>query len=133
MVEDLNDKTVSILGLAFKPGTDDIREAPSIRLIRELKKHNVTIQAYDPQAVENMKTIFPDITYAESPSGALKNSDICFVMTEWKEIKELKSKDFLNLMRTPVVIDGRRVFNPEEKIKAGIDYRGIGYGEYKED
>ena len=133
MVGDLNDKTISILGLAFKPDTDDIREAPSIRLIQELKKHNVIIQAYDPQAVENMKAIFPDITYTESPLGALKNSDICFVMTEWEEIKELKSKDFLNSMRTPVVIDGRRIFDPEEKIKAGIDYRGIGYGKYKED
>jgi len=128
MVKDLNNKTVSILGLAFKPDTDDIREAPSIKLIQELKKHNVIIQAYDPQATENMRAIFPDITYAESPLEALKNSDICFVMTEWKEIKKMKPKDFLTTMKTPFVVDGRRIFDPEEKKRAGIIYKGIGYG-----
>jgi len=133
MAENLDGKTVSILGLAFKPNTDDIREAPSIKLIQELKKHNVIIQAYDPQATDNMKNIFPDITYTKSPLDALKNSDICFVMTEWREIKKLKPKDFLELMRNPTIIDGRRVFNPEEKIKSGIDYKGIGYGRHEED
>ena len=133
MAENIEGKTVSILGLAFKPNTDDIREAPSIKLIQELKKHNVTIQAYDPQATENMKTLFPDINYTESPLDALKNSDICFVMTEWEEIKNLKPEDFLNSMRNPVIIDGRRAFNPEAKKKAGIDYKAIGYGTYEED
>jgi len=128
MADGLSGKTVSILGLAFKPGTDDIREAPSIKLIAELKKHGTTIKAYDPKATENMKKILPDITYTESPLECLKGSDICFVLTEWKEIKELEPKDFLGLMRTPVVIDGRRVFDPKKMKQLGFMYKAIGYG-----
>jgi UDPglucose 6-dehydrogenase len=128
MIDDLEGKTVSILGLSFKPGTDDIREAPSIKLIQELKKHNVTIKAFDPKAVENMKRIFPDIEYKSSPIECLQGSDVCFVLTEWKEIKELKPKDFINSMRTPFIIDGRRVFDPDEMKKHGFVYRAIGYG-----
>jgi len=128
MADELNGKTVSILGLAFKPNTDDIREAPSIKLIQELKKHNTKIKTYDPQATENMKKIFPDITYTDSPLECLKNSDICFVLTEWKEIKQLEPKDFLNLMRTPIIIDGRRVFDPEKMKQLGFISKAIGYG-----
>jgi len=128
MVDDLEGKTVSILGLSFKPDTDDIRESPSIKLITELQKHNTVIKAYDPKAAENMRKLFPDITYTNSPKESLRDSDVCFVMTEWKEIKELKPKDFLISMKTPFVVDGRRVFDPEEKKKAGISYKGIGYG-----
>ena len=127
MVDDIEGKTISILGLAFKPDTDDIREAPSIKLINELKKHDVSIKAFDPQATENMKKIFPDITYTNSPLECLKNSDVCFIMTEWKEIKELEPKEFLKLMKTPVIIDGRRVFDPEKMKKLGFVYKGIGY------
>lgn len=128
MVDELEGKTISILGLAFKPGTDDIREAPSIKLIRELKKHNTKIKAYDPQAIENMKKIFPDVTYINSPLESIKDSDICFVLTEWKQIKELDPKDFLNLMKTPIVIDGRRVFDPKKMKQLGFIYKAIGYG-----
>jgi len=128
MAPKLSGKTISILGLAFKPNTDDIREAPSIKLIHELKKHNTKIKAYDPQATENMKKILPDITYTNSPLECLRDSDICFVLTEWKEIKQLEPKDFLNLMRTPVIIDGRRVFDSEKMKKLGFIYRSIGYG-----
>ncbi|MDI6825935.1 MAG: UDP-glucose/GDP-mannose dehydrogenase family protein [Candidatus Aenigmarchaeota archaeon] len=127
MAGDVEGKTVSILGLAFKPDTDDIREAPSIKLINELKKHNVVIKTFDPKATENMKKLFPDIIYTDSPLECLKNSDICFVMTEWKEIRELKPKDFLSSMNTPVIIDGRRVYDPEEMRKYVV-YKGIGYG-----
>jgi len=128
MADELSGKTVSILGLSFKPDTDDIREAPSIKIINELKKHNTKIKAYDPQAIENMKKIFPDITYTNSPLECLKNSDICFVLTEWKEIKELEPKDFINLMKTPFVIDGRRVFDPKKMKQLGFIYKAIGYG-----
>lgn len=128
MTDDLSGKTVSILGLAFKPDTDDIREAPSIKLIQELGKHNVKIKAYDPKAIENMRKIFPDITYTDNPLDCLKNSDVCFIMTEWKQIKKLEPKDFLNSMNTPFIIDGRRVFNPGNMKKSGLIYKSIGYG-----
>jgi UDPglucose 6-dehydrogenase len=128
MVDDLEGKTVSILGLSFKPDTDDIREAPSMKLIRELKKHNVTIRAFDPKANENMRKVFPDIDYTDTPIECLRDSDICFILTEWKEIKELKPKDFINSMRTPLIVDGRRVFDPNEMKKHGLIYKAIGYG-----
>jgi UDPglucose 6-dehydrogenase len=128
MAGDVKGKNVSILGLAFKPDTDDIREAPSIKLIQELKRQRAVIKAFDPQATDNMKKIFPDITYTKSPLECLKDSDVCFVMTEWKEIKELEPKEFLHLMKTPIVIDGRRVFDPEKMRKLGFIYKGIGYG-----
>jgi len=128
MVDELNGKTVSILGLAFKPNTDDIREAPSIKLIQELKTHNTRIKAYDPQANENMEKVFPDIIYTDSPLECLKDSDICFVLTEWEEIKQLEPKDFLNLMKTPIIIDGRGVFDPEKMKQLGFKYKAIGYG-----
>jgi UDPglucose 6-dehydrogenase len=128
MAGDVKGKKVSILGLAFKPDTDDIREAPSIKLINELKRQNATIKAFDPQATENMKKLFPDITYTKSPLECLKDSDICFIMTEWKEIKELEPKEFLQLMKTPIVIDGRRVFDPEKMKRLGFTYKAIGYG-----
>ncbi len=128
MAGDLKGKNVSILGLAFKPDTDDVREAPSIKLIQELKRQNVVIKAFDPQATENMKKIFPDIIYTKSPLECLKDSDVCFVMTEWKEIKELEPKEILHLMKTPIIIDGRRVFDPERMKKLGFIYKGIGYG-----
>jgi UDPglucose 6-dehydrogenase len=125
---DLEGKSISILGLSFKPDTDDIREAPSIKLIKELLKHKVKIKVFDPKAMENMKKIFPDIEYTSSPKECLKNSNVCFIMTEWKEIKELKPEDFLDMMETPFVVDGRRVFNPEEMKEHKIVYKAIGYG-----
>ncbi len=128
MAGGLNGKTISILGLAFKPNTDDIREAPSIKLIHELKKHDTKIKAYDPQATENMKKILPNITYTDSPLECIKDSDVCFVLTGWKEIKQLEPKDFLNLMKTPIVVDGRRVFDPEKMKQLGFTYKAIGYG-----
>jgi len=128
MADNLSGKTVSILGLAFKPDTDDIREAPSIKIIRELKKQGAKIRAYDPEATENMKKLFSDITYTDSPLECLKDSDICFILTEWKEIKELEPKDFFKIMKTPIIIDGRRVFDPEKMKKLGFKYKAIGYG-----
>lgn len=128
LVDDFNGKTISILGLSFKPDTDDIREAPSIRLIKELQKHNTVIKAYDPQATKHMKKLFPDIKYTKSPTECLKDSDICFVMTEWEEVRHLKPEDFIKLMKTPFIIDGRRAFDPKEMKRKGISYKGIGYG-----
>lgn len=127
MINDLEGKTVSILGLSFKPGTDDIREAPSLKLIEELKKHNVKIKAYDPKAMGNVKKVFPDIEYADSPLDTLKGSDVCFLLTEWDEFKKLKPKDF-TVMNNPMIIDGRRFLNAEELEKSGIKYKSIGYG-----
>jgi len=118
-VGDLKDKHIAVLGLAFKPGTDDIRESRSIPVIRTLLDQNAHVSAYDPMATDNMREVFPDICYTDSPEEALDDADGCLVMTDWPMFAEL---DFTG-MAQPIVIDGRRVI-PEEK-RTDITYEGI--------
>lgn len=124
---------IAVLGLAFKPGTDDLREAPSIDNIKLLLKQGGNIFAYDPVATDNFKKLFPEgnvgcgsITYVTSPEQALEDANICFVFTEWAEIQKLTPKDFDNAMKKPLVYDGRNIFNPKEMKNAGIEYYSIG-------
>jgi UDPglucose 6-dehydrogenase len=118
-VGDLKDKHIAVLGLAFKPGTDDIRESRSIPVIRTLLDQKAHVSAYDPMATDNMREVFPDICYTDSPEEALDDADGCLVMTDWPMFAEL---DFTG-MAQPIVIDGRRVI-PEDK-RTGIIYEGI--------
>jgi len=110
-------KIIAVLGLAFKAGTDDIRESRSIPIIKELEKKGATIRAYDPMAMENMKRIFPRINYCNSIEEALKDADACIIATDWKEFENI---DFSG-MRNKLVIEGRRVL----KNKDGITYEGV--------
>ena len=114
---DVEGKNIAILGLAFKAGTDDIRESRSIPVIEELKRKGAKIRAYDPMAMENMMRIFPDIHYCRSTEEALTDADACLILTEWKEFENI---DF-SKMRNKVVIEGRRVL----KNKEGIIYEGV--------
>lgn len=119
---------VAILGLTFKPETDDLREAPSldnVRLLLESGANN--IYAYDPIGKENFKKKFPsEIKYVNTPEEALKDANICFSFTEWGEIKEIKPETFKELMKTPVVYDGRNMFDLKEMKNAGVEYHSIG-------
>lgn len=124
---------VAVLGLAFKPGTDDLREAPSVDNIRLLLENGADIWAYDPVAEENSRKKFPEgicgngtITYVGSPEEALEGANICFIFTEWKDIRELRAEQFISLMQTPLVYDGRNVYRPEEMKKNGVEYYSIG-------
>lgn len=118
---------VAVLGLTFKPGTDDLREAPSLDNISLLLNANADIYAYDPVGESNFKKIYPDqITYVKSPEEALKGAAICFVFTEWKEIKDVIPDDFKKLMRVPLVYDGRNVYDLKKMKVAGIEYYSIG-------
>lgn len=123
----------AVLGLTFKAGTDDLREAPSIDNIRRLLESGADIYAYDPKGEERAKMIFPEgklangtMNYVSSPSEALDRANICFVFTEWKEMKELAPSDFKEKMHTPLVYDGRNIYSPEEMKKAGVEYYSIG-------
>jgi UDPglucose 6-dehydrogenase len=120
-------RRVTLLGLAFKPGTDDMREAASIRVVKELNKRGITdIIGYDPKANETAKEEFGEkIKYANSIEDALKNSECVFLITEWDEFKSLTPKDFKKHMKTPNVIDGRRIFNFEE-FNNSLPFRAIG-------
>jgi len=111
----LKGKNIAILGLAFKPDTDDMREARAIPIINQLLIEGANVTAYDPVAVPIAKTIFKNkIQYATSAISCLKNADCCIIVTEWDEFKKLKPEDFAESMRQSIVIDGRRIYSPKD-------------------
>jgi nucleotide sugar dehydrogenase len=119
------DITIAVLGLTFKPGTDDLREAPSLDNIPILLEEGAKIKAYDPVGVDNFKTLYPsEINYVSTPIEALVDADICFIFTEWEEIRKLKAVDFLTHMKEPRVYDGRNIFALEDM--EDIEYESIG-------
>ena len=119
---------VAILGLTFKAGTDDLREAPSkdnVKLLIESGADN--IYAYDPVGADNFKKLYPtEIHYVETPEEALKDANICFIFTEWGEIKAVKPEEYRKLMKTPLVYDGRNIYDVKEMKQNGIEYYSIG-------
>ncbi len=125
---DLRGKRVALLGLAFKPETDDIREAPSIKIINRLLDEQAEVVVYDPVAMSNVRKAFGSrIEYANSPLNALADADCCMVVTEWAEFTKLRPQDFKSRMKNALVIDGRRIYNPRE-FSEKLDYLAIGLG-----
>ncbi len=123
----LRGKKVAVLGLTFKPGTDDLREAPSIPNIRRLLDEGAEIVAYDPVGVKNYKKIYPtEIKYVETPYDAIISADMAFIFTEWDEIKEVSLDKYKELMKEPVVFDGRNCYKIKEVKGSGIDYYSVG-------
>lgn len=122
-----NGLKVAVLGLTFKPGTDDLREAPSLENIPLLLEGGALIYAYDPVGIENYRKIYPtEINYVQNPIEALKDANVCFVFTEWSEIKQIKPSDYKKNMRTPLVYDGRNLYDLKDMKNAGIEYYSIG-------
>lgn len=122
-----NRKTVAILGLAFKKDTDDIREAVSVKLVEHLIRKNLMIKVHDPMAINNFKSIFGDrISYHNSIADCLKNADCCVLLTEWDQYKKIKPHDFKLNMRTPNIIDARRILNPKKFLH--LNFKAIGLG-----
>ena len=125
---ELKGKRIAVLGLSFKPDTDDMREARSIPIINQLLREGAEVTAYDPVAIPKAKTILKDrIRYAPSPTECLKGADCCILITEWEEFKGLRPEDFLKNMKQPILIDGRRIYNPKEFNKK-LKFRAIGLG-----
>lgn len=123
----LKNRKAAVLGLAFKPGTDDLRDAPSIDNIMLLSGLGADIHAYDPAAGDNFKLHFPlGITCTITPEEALTDADVCFIFTEWEEIRNITPEQYKKLMRNPVVYDGRNIYNPEQMKSAGVEYYSIG-------
>lgn len=123
---DLTGKTIAILGLAFKPNTDDMRDAPSVKIINRLLEMSAKVCAYDPQAVENAKRILPDIKYAKDWEGAAKDADALVIVTEWPQFSEIDLNTVKKLLKTPVIVDGRNILNKEKAEEAGLKYFGVG-------
>jgi len=109
----LGGKTVCILGLAFKPDSDDIREASSVSIISKLLEMGAKVKAYDPKAMDHMKKLFPDVEYAENKEMAVHGSDACLIVTDWKEFRDLSDKDF-ETMSSKIIIEGRKVLDPSK-------------------
>jgi UDPglucose 6-dehydrogenase len=123
VIGSLEDKKVAILGLAFKPETDDVREAPSLKIIEHLLKSNAKVKVYDPKAMENVRKIFNTrIGYALSKEECVKNADVVFIITEWEEFCDEK---FLKSIKVPI-IDGIGIIRPERAKQFGMNYFGIG-------
>ena len=123
----------AVLGLTFKPGTDDLREAPSLDNIPLLLEQGADICAYDPVGADNFKKHYPQgknrrgsITYVSSPEEALDGADICFIFTEWENIRKLNAGVYKKRMRVPLVYDGRNLYKPEDMKEAGVEYYSIG-------
>lgn len=120
-------KQIAIWGLAFKPYTDDIREAPALENIRILLENGAKIRAYDPEAMENVKQILGDsIEYADSPYGALLNSDALMIMTEWPVFRTPDFDVMVTLLKNKVIFDGRNLYEPEDMQSTGFEYYSIG-------
>ena len=122
----VKNKTIGILGLAFKPNTDDMRFAPSIGIIEDLQKEGAKVKAYDPKAMQKAKEVLRDVTYCNNPYEAANDADALVILTEWDEFRELDLKRIKSLMKRSLIIDGRNLFNPEEVKKHGFAYISIG-------
>lgn len=124
---ELEGKTFAIWGLAFKPDTDDIREAPALVMIEELLKQGAKVQAYDPVAMENVREIFHDrVSFSENSSSALQNADALILVTEWREFRHPDFTQIKNTLRKPVIFDGRNLYPPDRLKQMGFAYYGIG-------
>jgi UDPglucose 6-dehydrogenase len=122
----LEGKTIALLGAAFKPGTDDLRAAPSIWLAERLLGEGANVRIYDPVALPNVKREVPDAELVDDPLAACRDAHAAVVCTEWDEVRALRAEDLLEALGYPIVIDGRNAFDRDEMIAAGLNYHGIG-------
>ena len=128
--EDLTGNTFAIWGLAFKPETDDMREAPAIYIIKELVKRGAKINAYDPKAMEEAQHFYlkdiKEVTYFNSKYETLKNADAMILLTEWKEFRSPDFEELKQQLKQPIVFDGRNQYNDERMKQNGFEYFQIG-------
>ncbi|WP_445002571.1 UDP-glucose dehydrogenase family protein [Exiguobacterium alkaliphilum] len=128
-----NGLKVAVLGLTFKPGTDDLREAASLENVPLLLEQGADIFAFDPVGADNFARVYPEgkhgtgsMTYVDNIDEALEDANVCFIFTEWGEVKALTPEMYKKLMRTPLIFDGRNIYRVEDMQKAGIEYHSIG-------
>ena len=122
----INNKVLAILGLSFKPNTDDLREAPSIKIIQSLQEKGARIRAYDPAGMKNAKKIFPDITYCADAYDACKGAHGAIIVTEWNQFRNLDMQRLLNLLKEPYFFDLRNIYDPQKMKSLGFKYFSVG-------
>src|SRR6266567_686014 len=126
LVGDLKDKTVAVLGLAFKPETDDMREAPSADIIRGLLERGARVRAYDPAAMTEARKVLPDVDYADDEYNAVTDADALVFVTEWNQFRALDMGRIRDLMKSPRIADLRNIYDPTVMRELGFDYVGVG-------
>jgi UDPglucose 6-dehydrogenase len=122
----IDGKTICVFGLSFKPNTDDMRDAPSITIINALKDLGAKIKAFDPIAIEKAKQKLTGIEFCKDAYEAAKNAELLIILTEWNEFKQLDLSKIKTLMKSPVILDGRNIYNPLEAKRLGFVYQGVG-------
>ncbi|HEV2475121.1 MAG TPA: UDP-glucose/GDP-mannose dehydrogenase family protein [Candidatus Dormibacteraeota bacterium] len=126
ILDELPGRVIGLLGLAFKPNTDDMREAPSLDIAKVLIAAGASVRAYDPAAVERARMLVPDVEYLKDAYEVASGADALVLITEWNEFRQLDLRRIRQLMRRPVIVDGRNIYDPELLKDLGFTYRGIG-------
>jgi UDPglucose 6-dehydrogenase len=119
-------KTIGVLGLTFKPNTDDMRESPSLMIIPALQALGAGVRAYDPAGMEEARPMMPEVDYVQSAYDAVNDADVCVILTEWNEFRSLDPERLKKHLRQPVVVDLRNIYNSQDMKAAGIAYHSIG-------
>jgi UDPglucose 6-dehydrogenase len=122
----VHNKTVAVLGVTFKPNTDDMREAPSLVIVPMLQERGATVRAYDPQGRKNGEALLPGVGWCDSALAAAEAADVVVVVTEWNELRALDLAQLKSVMRGDVLVDLRNVYQAGEAVAAGLRYQGIG-------
>ena len=128
-VGNLRGKTLAIWGLSFKPNTDDLREAPSLTIVPALTSQGAKIRAYDPVSMDKAKSLFKKVKYCKNPYEAAQGADAVLILTEWNEFKQIDFNKLRSIVRQPVLVDGRNMYEPQEMAERGFAYHGMGRGE----
>jgi UDPglucose 6-dehydrogenase len=123
---DLTDRHIGVWGLSFKQNTDDMRESPAIDIIRMIEQRGAKVRAYDPAAIENARELLPSTTFCESPYEAAEGADALCVVTQWNEFKQADLARVAETMRTPLLLDGRNIYDPADVSALGMTYVGVG-------
>jgi UDPglucose 6-dehydrogenase len=126
MIGDVKGKHIGVLGLSFKPETDDMRESPAIDIIKELIRRGATVKAYDPVAMEEAKRCLPDIGYAVDEYDAITGADMLLIITEWNQFRALDMEKVKSLLKSPKVADLRNIYEPDDMRELGFEYVGVG-------
>lgn len=124
----IRDKTVAALGLAFKPDTDDLRNAPSLDLIKALIQEGAKVKSYDPKAMGKARGYLPGAIFCKDLYQAAKSADCLIVATEWNDFKEMDFAKLKKLLRRPLIVDARNIYEPEVLKRKGFTYIGVGRG-----
>lgn len=126
LVGDLNGKQIGVLGLSFKPETDDMRESPATDIIKSMQSKGATVKAFDPVAMDEAKHVLPDITYATDEYDAIRDADALVIVTEWNQFRALDLAKVKSLLKAPKIVDLRNVYEPKEMRDLGFEYVGVG-------